>query len=120
MHYPEDYIKQDRENQKPKHVFILGHKIDIKFADLSEHDEYGEYSCSDDIIQIDNATSELTQRETLMHEIKHAIFDKGGFNEKDEADWDVVFGTFNALEFEVYRVNPDVARYIFASGKNFR
>tara|TARA_R100000995_G_scaffold10194_1_gene4244 strand:+ start:163 stop:492 length:330 start_codon:yes stop_codon:yes gene_type:complete len=77
------YAKKCRDTR----IAIGGHEYEVIFTDLKHEDAakelYGRHEVKDNIIYINNNIHESRQKETLIHEILHALHFNYGLQHKE-------------------------------------
>lgn len=106
-----------RKDIRPKSIKVGIFTYDIVFLDLDTFNLHGVTDINNRVIKINTKYSEISQKETLLHEILHAGFEdcpifKQAYEDANEKEED----TIRFLSPRLYGIlndNPTLRRYLF-------
>lgn len=76
---------------------------------------YGESSSVEQVIRVDTSQHPQRVRETLLHEILHAVFRSMGFDDVQNPSEEFIVGATAHVLTQVMVDNPDVRAWLFES-----
>jgi hypothetical protein len=102
-----------RKVRRPRVVRIGPHRYAIRSERIEGDDTFGDCSPGACLIRIDPRQTASQRRDTLVHELLHALCSLTGLNEKVDEE-DLVLRLSPAL-LDLLRRNPALVRYLTES-----
>jgi len=105
----------------PAEVYIVGKWWELVEATdiLDEHDELGKTVGETCRISYSGKQDEQQLRDTVWHEIKHAIFQEVGLSnelkEKEDLSEEGIIRRLTPVELTVMRENPDLMKFLLGA-----
>lgn len=106
-----------RDNMKlPTKIKVAAFDIEVvkwPFKEATAYARFGEFSCLEQLIRIDETMNTIKTVDTLIHELNHAIYWAYGIDDADKEER--IVGTFATAWTQVYRDNPELLAFITES-----